>query len=95
MLRSNITTSLKIQHVSIFHSYIDFLFIHVLVAEYQDMNQKIQAIQCTIERLPTAHQFLLLYLLDMLGMFGSAREFTRMDSDCLAAVFAPVCIRNA
>lgn len=65
------------------------IFKDTALAEYQDMNQKIQAIQCTIERLPTAHQFLLLYLLDMLGMFGSAREFTRMDSDCLAAVFAP------
>jgi hypothetical protein len=72
-----------------------FLIIYMIVAEYQDIDKKIQAIQHIIERLPTAHQFLLVYLLDMLGMFVSAQEYTRMDTACLAAVFAPVCILNS
>lgn len=62
----------------------------ILVAEYINLDQKIQAIQGIIECLPIAHQYLLLYLLDMLGMFATAHEYTRMDIECLSAVFAPV-----
>lgn len=54
------------------------------------MNQKINAIQEIIEKLPIAHQYLLLYLLDLLGIFVTAREYTRMDIPCLSSVFAPV-----
>lgn len=43
-----------------------------------------------IQKLPIAHQYLLLYLLDMISMFVTAQEYTRMDITCLSAVFAPV-----
>ncbi|CEP09286.1 hypothetical protein [Parasitella parasitica] len=59
------------------------------IAEYPNLDEKIEAIQGVIECLPIAHQYLLLYLLDMLGMFVTAQEYTRMDTTCLAAVFAP------
>ena len=42
-----------------------------------------------IDRLPLAHQFLLLYLLDLLHLFAVNRAFTRMDSANLASVFTP------
>lgn len=61
-----------------------------IVAEFPNLDQKIQAIQGVIECLPIAHQYLLLYLLDMLGMFVTVQEYTRMDTTCLASVFAPV-----
>ncbi|KAL7309697.1 GTPase activating protein (GAP) for Rho1p [Mucor circinelloides] len=59
------------------------------LAEYPNLDQKIEAVQGVIECLPIAHQYLLLYLLDMLGMFVTAQEYTRMDITCLASVFAP------
>ncbi|CAO3655426.1 unnamed protein product [Mucor fragilis] len=59
------------------------------LAEFPNLDQKIQAIQGVIECLPIAHQYLLLYLLDMLGMFVTVQEYTRMDTTCLASVFAP------
>ncbi|OBZ88445.1 Rho-GTPase-activating protein 5 [Choanephora cucurbitarum] len=55
----------------------------------QDLDKKIEEIQSIIQCLPIAHQYLLLYLLDMLGMFAEAKEYTHMDADCLAAVFTP------
>lgn len=69
---------------------------HVLYldAEYPTLDQKIQAIQGVIECLPIAHQYLLLYLLDLLGMFATAQEYTRMDTACLASVFAPVGLQS-
>lgn len=51
---------------------------------------KISAIQNVITKLPTAHQYLLLYLLDLLSVFATAAEYTKMDVACLSAVFAPV-----
>ncbi|KAG2214992.1 hypothetical protein INT46_010803 [Mucor plumbeus] len=65
------------------------IFKDTTIAEYINLDQKIQAIQGIIECLPIAHQYLLLYLLDMLGMFATAHEYTRMDIECLSAVFAP------
>ncbi|KAI8642975.1 Rho GTPase activation protein [Parasitella parasitica] len=59
------------------------------IAEYPNVDAKIEAVQGVIECLPIAHQYLLLYLLDMLGMFVTAQDYTRMDTACLAAVFAP------
>ncbi|RCH79620.1 hypothetical protein CU098_004135 [Rhizopus stolonifer] len=59
------------------------------LASYSNLDQKIQDIQRIIECLPVAHQYLLLYLLDMLGMFTTTQEYTRMDTACLASVFAP------
>lgn len=74
------------------YTLIYYLFVRliILVAEYANLDQKIQAIQGVIECLPIAHQYLLLYLLDLLSMFATAHEYTRMDIGCLAAVFAPV-----
>lgn len=45
--------------------------------------------QDLIDRLPLPHQFLLLYLLDLLHLFASNSDFTRMDSANLASVFTP------
>lgn len=42
-----------------------------------------------IDSLPLAHQFLLLYLLDLLHLFAANSAFTRMDSANLASVFTP------
>lgn len=64
-------------------------YVHV-VTEYEDLDLKIDAIQEIIQKLPKVHQYLLLYLLDMLSMFVNAQENTRMDASCLSAVFAPV-----
>ncbi|KAI8388233.1 Rho GTPase activation protein [Radiomyces spectabilis] len=57
--------------------------------EFETLEDKIAAFQSLIERLPLAHQYLLLYLLDMLGLFARTWESTRMDIACLASVFAP------
>ncbi|KAG2208071.1 hypothetical protein INT47_010433 [Mucor saturninus] len=59
------------------------------ISEYPNLDLKIEAIQNIIAQLPLAHQYLLLYLLDMMGMFVTAQEYTRMDIACLSAVFAP------
>lgn len=60
------------------------------MAEYPTLDMKISAIQSVIAKLPTAHQYLLLYLLDLLSVFATAVEYTKMDAACLSAVFAPV-----
>ncbi|KAI9286294.1 hypothetical protein BC943DRAFT_359463 [Umbelopsis sp. AD052] len=51
--------------------------------------ERISAFQTLIERLPLPHQFLLLYLLDMLSIFASNDEVNRMNASNLAAVFTP------
>ncbi|KAI8384502.1 Rho GTPase activation protein [Radiomyces spectabilis] len=50
---------------------------------------KIDAFQKLIQCLPIAHQYLLLYLLDMLSLFVTAEEYTRMGTQTLASIFAP------
>ena len=49
-------------------------------AEFPSLELKIDAFQNLIERLPIAHQYLLLYLLDLLFLFSQCVEYTRMDS---------------
>lgn len=58
--------------------------------EFVSTDVKIQAFQNLIDQLPLVHQFLLLYLLDLLSLFALTSHFTRMDIPCLASVFAPV-----
>jgi hypothetical protein len=56
---------------------------------YPNKEAKVRRFQVLIDRLPLAHQFLLLYLLDLLHLFSANSEFTRMDSSNLASVFTP------
>lgn len=53
---------------------------------------KIEAFQCLIESLPLPNQYLLLYLLDLLGLFALHKESTLMDIPSLAVIFTPVMI---
>jgi hypothetical protein len=66
------------------------LFKTTLDAEFPNLQAKIDAFQKLIERLPIVHQYLLLYLLDMLYLFSFYDETTRMDTSSLATAFAPV-----
>ncbi|KAI8084484.1 Rho GTPase activation protein [Halteromyces radiatus] len=56
---------------------------------YEGTSQRIDAFQSLICQLPTAHQHLLLYVLDMLRLFATNASATRMDAANLAAVFSP------
>jgi hypothetical protein len=56
---------------------------------YKTTNQRVDAFQALIRQLPTAHQHLLLYVLDMLRFFAVNASVTRMDASNLAAVFSP------
>ncbi|KAI8343968.1 Rho GTPase activation protein [Chlamydoabsidia padenii] len=56
---------------------------------YKTTSQRIDAFQKLIRQLPTAHQHLLLYILDMLRFFAVNASITRMDASNLAAVFSP------
>ncbi|KAI8341852.1 Rho GTPase activation protein [Chlamydoabsidia padenii] len=56
---------------------------------YETTDQQINAFQDLICQLPTAHQHLLLYVLDMLRLFATHASTTRMDASNLAAVFTP------
>ncbi|KAI8637554.1 Rho GTPase activation protein [Parasitella parasitica] len=66
------------------------LFKTTLDAEFPSLESKIDAFQNLIERLPIAHQYLLLYLLDLLYLFSQCAEYTRMESSSLATAFSPV-----
>ncbi|KAG2222672.1 hypothetical protein INT45_013486 [Circinella minor] len=57
--------------------------------EYPSTEAKINAFQQLIDELPLVHQYLLLYIMDMLGLFSMTSDETRMDVSALAAVFAP------
>lgn len=58
--------------------------------DYDTSMAKIEAFQNLIDCLPLVHQYLLMYIMDMLGLFANAEEKTRMSISSLAAVFAPV-----
>ncbi|RCH82939.1 hypothetical protein CU098_002720, partial [Rhizopus stolonifer] len=67
----------------------------VINLEYQSMfkttlEAKVNAFQSLIQKLPIVHQFLLLYLLDLLYLFSLHADTTRMDLCSLATAFAPV-----
>ncbi|ORZ02355.1 Rho GTPase activation protein [Syncephalastrum racemosum] len=57
--------------------------------EFPTIDAKIDAFQNLIECLPLVHQYLLLYIMDLLGLFAMTSDTTRMDIPALAAVFAP------
>lgn len=50
--------------------------------------------QCLIEQLPSDHQYLLFYLLDLLHVFSQHAHVTKMDTANLAAVFTPGILLN-
>ncbi|ORZ10396.1 Rho GTPase activation protein [Absidia repens] len=56
---------------------------------FSSVDEKVDAFQVLIEKLPLPHQYLLLYLLDMLAIFATTAKYTKMETDCLAAVFVP------
>ncbi|KAI8059354.1 Rho GTPase activation protein [Gongronella butleri] len=58
-------------------------------AHYPSEQDKVDAFQDLIEALPLPNQYLLLYLLDLLALFAAAVNYTKMASECLAAVFVP------
>ncbi|ORX53947.1 Rho GTPase activation protein [Hesseltinella vesiculosa] len=86
---------------NIMKRYLNHLPVPVIPTEYherflatldnsrQSENDKIQAFQSLMDELPWPHQFLLHYLLDLLAVFDSANDINRMDTACLASVFAP------
>ncbi|CAO3622619.1 unnamed protein product [Cunninghamella blakesleeana] len=62
--------------------------------DFSSLDDKLDAFQKLIEKLPLPNQYLLLYLLDMLALFSSAVENTKMSSYCLACVFVPGILRH-
>ncbi|CAO3590389.1 unnamed protein product [Absidia cylindrospora] len=56
---------------------------------FSTVDEKVDAFQVLIEKLPLPHQYLLLYLLDMLAIFATTAKYTKMETECLAAVFVP------
>ncbi|KAL1922921.1 uncharacterized protein VTP21DRAFT_9297 [Calcarisporiella thermophila] len=64
-------------------------FREVLENEGVSESGRVAAFQALIHGLPAAHQFLLLYLLDLLAFFAAHASRTRMDRANLASVFQP------
>ncbi|CAO3612104.1 unnamed protein product [Mucor hiemalis] len=64
-------------------------FKNTLKAEFATEEEKVDAFQSLIEQLPNVHQYLLLYLLDMLCLFSLCSESTKMDLASLATAFSP------
>ncbi|KAI9310676.1 Rho GTPase activation protein [Dichotomocladium elegans] len=56
---------------------------------FSSVDKKIEAFQELINCLPIPHQHLLLYIMDMLGLFAMTKDRTLMDISALAAVFVP------
>ncbi|OZJ02881.1 hypothetical protein BZG36_03794 [Bifiguratus adelaidae] len=67
-------------------SYMEF---RAAMDRIQDDDARVDEFQRLIQCLPLPHQFLLLYLLDLLAVFASQSDNNRMDSTNLAAVFTP------
>ncbi|CAO3635970.1 unnamed protein product [Cunninghamella echinulata] len=65
------------------------LFKKTMGQEFSTSEEKIQAFQTLIDRIPLPNQFLLLYLLDLLNLFSLTSHLTRMDIPSLASLFAP------
>ncbi|KAI9484488.1 Rho GTPase activation protein [Zychaea mexicana] len=61
---------------------------------YDSIEERIDAFQILIGKLPLPHQQLLLYLLDMLNLFARHSEDNRMDASNLAAVFCPAVLSH-
>ncbi|KAI9322241.1 Rho GTPase activation protein [Dichotomocladium elegans] len=65
------------------------LFKEMINKSFPDHDAKVNAFQGLIESLPLANQYLLLYLLDLLGVFASHTKSTLMDIPSLAVLFTP------
>ncbi|KAI9251213.1 Rho GTPase activation protein, partial [Sporodiniella umbellata] len=76
-----------------FESYHDFRDT-ISKITYTDTELKVEHFQSLIRKLPIAHQHLLLYLLDLLSLFASNSEQTKMSISNLAAIFCPSLIRH-
>ncbi|KAG2227175.1 hypothetical protein INT45_008419 [Circinella minor] len=61
---------------------------------YDSIEERIDAFQVLIEKLPLPHQQLLLYILDMLNLFSRHSADNRMDACNLAAVFCPAILSH-
>ncbi|KAI8987364.1 hypothetical protein BDF20DRAFT_832307 [Mycotypha africana] len=61
---------------------------------HNSTEDRIRACQELIHKLPTAHQHLLLYLLDTLSLFASFAEKTKMSITNLSSVFCPAILRH-
>ncbi|KAI9362199.1 Rho GTPase activation protein [Pilaira anomala] len=69
-------------------------FKNALDAVYPSLEVKIHAFQDLIEQLPTPNQYILIYLLDMLCLFSTCSDNTKMDLSSLATVFAPAILSD-
>ncbi|KAG2219891.1 hypothetical protein INT45_001636, partial [Circinella minor] len=65
------------------------LFRDMIDNSFETEQAKVNAYQKLIERLPLPNQFLLLYLLDLLGVYAMHTETTLMDISSLAIIFTP------
>lgn len=65
-------------------------FKNIIDLDFPTLDSKINAFQKLIEKLPIVHQYLLLYILDLLYLFSLSFEHTRMDLSSLSTAFAPV-----
>ncbi|KAI8141037.1 Rho GTPase activation protein [Fennellomyces sp. T-0311] len=72
----------------IVHDYYE-KFREIIDEPFDSDDAKVKAYQNLIERLPMANQYLLLYLLDLLGVFALHTETTLMDVPSLAVIFTP------
>ncbi|KAI9273030.1 Rho GTPase activation protein [Phascolomyces articulosus] len=65
------------------------LFRETIDMTFESQDLKVNAYQKLIEQLPLPNQYLLLYLLDLLGVFAMHTETTLMDIPSLAVIFTP------
>lgn len=73
-----------------FFIYNPWQIIIIILDTNSTVEEKVKEFQALIEQLPILHQYLLIYLLDLLCLFSLYSENTRMDLSSLATAFAPV-----
>ncbi|PHZ16961.1 Rho GTPase activation protein [Rhizopus microsporus ATCC 52813] len=69
-------------------------FKNIIDVEFPSIEVKIHAFQKLIEKLPVVHQYLLLYILDLLYLFSLYSDYTRMDITSLSTAFAPAILSD-
>ncbi|RCH79423.1 hypothetical protein CU097_001334, partial [Rhizopus azygosporus] len=69
-------------------------FKNIIDVEFPSIEVKIHAFQKLIEKLPVVHQYLLLYILDLLHLFSLYSDYTRMDITSLSTAFAPAILSD-
>lgn len=75
---------------TLFHLSISSLSLSSSDLDFPNLSSKIDGFQKLIEKLPTVHQYVLLYILDILYLFSLYYQHTRMDISSLATTFTPV-----